>query len=227
MCSCRMLSEVVFSSSPYLRAEVKDAFGFFIEFDDRAILQSFLKGVVDHGASLVMLDPDGWLWPGSVAGPFNMPGNHVLGALQPLKADHGSGAAFWFAEIHTAMGESVDLFTGIREQAKRNRAAVPQRHGIASALHRELSAMFDPANCVQFKRTEESTVPIDNDLLYGTRAIAQFLEIPLTKCRDLISLGNLPTFQMPGSTTRCARKSSLNAHWQAFEQAAAPVSRAA
>jgi hypothetical protein len=122
--------------------------------------------------------------------------------------------------------DKVDL-GDIREQARRNRDAVPQRHGIASALHRELSAMFDPANCVQFTRTEESTVAIDNDLLYGTRAIAQFLEIPLTKCRDLISLGNLPTFQMPGSTTRCARKSSLNAHWQAFEQAAAPVSRAA
>jgi hypothetical protein len=67
--------------------------------------------------------------------------------------------------------DKVDL-GDIREQARLAREAVPQRHGIASALHRELSVMFDPANEAQFTRTEESSVPIDNDLLYGTRAIA-------------------------------------------------------
>jgi hypothetical protein len=45
--------------------------------------------------------------------------------------------------------DRIDL-GDIREQARRNRAAVPQRHGIASALHRELSAIFDPTNEVQF-----------------------------------------------------------------------------
>jgi hypothetical protein len=122
--------------------------------------------------------------------------------------------------------DKVDL-GDIREQARRNRYAVPQRHGIASALHRELSAMFDPANCMEFTRTEESTVPIDNDLLYGTRNIARFLEIPVDKCQRLIAEGNLPVFQMPGATTRCARKSTLNASWGRFEQTPVAASRAA
>jgi hypothetical protein len=86
--------------------------------------------------------------------------------------------------------DKIDL-GDIREQARRNLDAVPQRHGIASAVHRELSAMFNRANRVQFTRTEDSSVPIDNDLIYGTRAIAQFLEIPIGRCRDLIALGNL------------------------------------
>src|ERR1700704_6084185 len=63
-------------------------------------------------------------------------------------------------------------------------------------------------------------MPIDNDLLYGTRAIANYLELPVQKCRDLINFSGIPTFTMPGSTTRCARKSSLNANWQKYEQAA-------
>jgi hypothetical protein len=90
----------------------------------------------------------------------------------------------------------------IREQAKRNRAAVPQRHGIAAALHRELSNAFDPANFQQCSRTEE-TMSIENDLVYGTRAIAEFLEIPIQRCRELIAAGHLPTFTMPGASTRC------------------------
>lgn len=43
-----------------------------------------------------------------------------------------------------------------------------------------------------------------------------------SKVRDLISLGGILTFTMPGSSTRCARKSSLNATWQKYEQAAQP-----
>jgi hypothetical protein len=117
--------------------------------------------------------------------------------------------------------DRIDL-GDIRAKARRNRAAVPQRYGIASALHRELSAIFDRANQVQFTRTEESSMPIDNDLLYGTRAIASYLELSVPKYHDLISLGGIPTFTMPGSSTRCARKSSLNATWQKYEQAAQP-----
>jgi hypothetical protein len=115
----------------------------------------------------------------------------------------------------------------IREQARANRAAVPQRHGIAAALHRELSNAFDPANFRQLSRTEDVIMPIENDLIYGTRAIARFLEIPIQRCRELIAMGNLPTFQMPGATTRCARKSTLNAHWEALEEAAANARRKA
>lgn len=114
--------------------------------------------------------------------------------------------------------DKIDL-GDIRAQARQNRDAVPQRHGIASALHRELSAIFDPVNCIQIIRAEESSVPVENDLLYGTRAIAAFLEISLNKCQKLIADGHLPTFQMPGSSTRCARKSTLNANWQRFEPA--------
>lgn len=51
---------------------------------------------------------------------------------------------------------------------------------------------------------------------------ANYLELPVQRCRDLINLGGVPTFTMPGSTTRCARKSSLNATWQKYEQAAQP-----
>lgn len=65
-------------------------------------------------------------------------------------------------------------------------------------------------------------MPIDNDLIYGTWAIATYLELPIQKCRDLISLGGIPTFTMPGSSTRCARKSSLNATRPKYEQAAQP-----
>jgi hypothetical protein len=73
----------------------------------------------------------------------------------------------------------------------------------------------------------EISVIIDNDLLYGTRNIARFLEIPVDKCQRLIAEVNLPVFQMPGATTRCARKSTLNALWGRFEQAPVAASRAA
>jgi hypothetical protein len=122
--------------------------------------------------------------------------------------------------------DMVDL-GDIRAQAKRNRAAVPQRHGIAAALRRELAIMFDNPNYSQPSRTEDG-VAIENDLIYGTREIAKFLEIPIQRCRELIAAGNLPTFTMPGATTRCARKSALNAHWQALEEAATrPITKAA
>ncbi|MET3965439.1 hypothetical protein [Bradyrhizobium sp. S3.9.1] len=113
--------------------------------------------------------------------------------------------------------DRVDL-GDVRAQARANRAAVPQRFGIASALHRELAILFDNPNSSP-SRTEDG-VAIENDLIYGTRAIAAFLEIPIQRCRELIAEGNLPTFQMPGATTRCARKSALNAHWQALDEAA-------
>ena len=50
--------------------------------------------------------------------------------------------------------------------------------------------------------------------------IAAFLQIPIQRYRELIAEGNLPTFTMPGATTRYARKSALNAYWQALEEAA-------
>jgi hypothetical protein len=83
-------------------------------------------------------------------------------------------------------------------------------------LFRELSTAFadDPPLATE----ESNAMPIDNDLLYGTKAIADFLQISLQKCRDLIVVKAIPTFTMPGSTARCARKSTLNATWAAYEE---------
>lgn len=125
----------------------------------------------------------------------------------PAWADSG----LWWLEVF----DRIDLGE-IQRQAKANRDAVPQRHGIATMLYRELTAAFaaDPPPAIE----ESNTMPIDNDLLYGTKAIADFLQISLQKCRDLIVVKAIPTFTMPGSTTRCARKSTLNATWAAYEQ---------
>ena len=49
---------------------------------------------------------------------------------------------------------------------------------------------------------------IDNDLLHGTRAIARYVSGP--EVPRLINLASIPTFT----------KSSLNATWQKYEQAA-------
>jgi hypothetical protein len=106
----------------------------------------------------------------------------------------------------------------IQRQAKVHRDVVPQREGVASALLRELSDAF--ANRNSPTPAPDGLLPVENDLLYGTKAIANFLEISLQKCRDLIVMNAIPTFTMPGSTTRCARKSALNAHWQKLEGAA-------
>jgi hypothetical protein len=105
----------------------------------------------------------------------------------------------------------------IQRQAKANRDAVPQRHGIATMVYRELSAAFAQDQ----SEPGGNVVPIDNDLPYGTKAIAGYLEIRLQKCRDLIVTKAIPTFTMPDSTTRCARKSTLNAAWAAYEQKSA------
>jgi hypothetical protein len=108
----------------------------------------------------------------------------------------------------------------IHTRAKFNRNVVSQRAAISTMLYQELSRAFEEDTGSQ--TAEEGGMPIDNDLLYGTRAIANYLELPVQKCRDLINFSGIPTFTMPGSTTRCARKSSLNATWQKYELAAQP-----
>jgi hypothetical protein len=108
-------------------------------------------------------------------------------------------------------------FAEIQRHAKVHRNIVPQREGIASALLRELADAFAADDPVT--PAEKTEVP-ENDLLYGMTAIARYLEISRTKCQYLVERNLLPTFRMPGSTTRCARKSSLNARWQALEEAA-------
>ena len=103
--------------------------------------------------------------------------------------------------------DRIDL-SEMQTRAKFNRDVVAQRDGIATMLYQELSRAFEEDIGPQTGE-EDATMPIDNDLLYGTRAIAGYLELSIQKCRDLINLGGIPTFTMPGSTTRCARKSSL------------------
>jgi hypothetical protein len=75
--------------------------------------------------------------------------------------------------------------------------------------------MFDPANRVQFTRTEESSVPVDNDLLYGTRNIARFLEIPVDKCQRLSAEAQLAGISDAGSDNALCSLSTLNAFWDA------------
>lgn len=106
----------------------------------------------------------------------------------------------------------------IQRVAKANRDAVPQRQGIATMLFRELSAAFAENHPTATEET--NVVPIENDLLYGMTAIARYLEISRAKCQHLVERNLLPTFRMPGSTTRCARKSTLNATWAAMEDVA-------
>jgi hypothetical protein len=85
-------------------------------------------------------------------------------------------------------------------------------------LFRELSEAFTAGHSVPTK--EEDVMSTENDLLYGTKAIANFLEASRQKYQDLIVVNAIPTFSMLGSATRCARKSALNARWLAPEDAA-------
>jgi hypothetical protein len=65
-------------------------------------------------------------------------------------------------------------------------------------------------------------MPIENDLVYGSRKIAKYLEMPLETCKALIKDKHIPTFRMPGTRTDCARKSALNALWAECERQAMP-----
>ena len=114
--------------------------------------------------------------------------------------------------------DRIDL-SEMQRVAKENRDAVPQRFAIATMLHQELTAAFSNNSVTS---TRENVMPIDNDLLYGTKAIADYLEMPKPTCSELIREGKVPTFKMPGSTTRCARKTTLNQHWAECERAGLP-----
>lgn len=128
----------------------------------------------------------------------------ILHAISDLIAAHPewSNTGLRWLEVF----DRIDL-AEMQSHAKFNRDVVPQRNAIATMLYQELSRAFEEDAGPQ--TLEEDEKPIDNDLLYGTRAIANYLELPVQKCRDLINLGGVPTFTMPGSTTRCARKSSM------------------
>jgi hypothetical protein len=141
--------------------------------------------------------------------------SHALLAISDIMVAHPEWADSGLRWLEVF--DRIDV-AEIQRQAKANRDAVPQRHGIATMVFRELSAAFAED---QTEPTGGNVVPIDNDLLYGTKAIAAYLEISLQKCLDLIITKAVPTFTMPGSTTRCARKSTLNAAWATYEQQSA------
>ena len=93
----------------------------------------------------------------------------------------------------------------IRQQVRRNRYAVPQRHGIA-LLHRELCAMFDPTNRVQI-HSEPKSLPCRSTTtcFMGRGTSRDFWKSRSISAKGSAPRRNLPVFQMPGATTRCAR----------------------
>lgn len=58
-------------------------------------------------------------------------------------------------------------------------------------------------------------VSIESDMIHATRAIANFIHIACS-VPGADRRQSIPS-RMPGSTTRCARKSSLNSTWDAYE----------
>jgi hypothetical protein len=110
--------------------------------------------------------------------------------------------------------DSIDLGVIYRE-TKAIRWLAAQRAGIITLVYRELRRTFD--NVVSIAPSpapaRNRTMPIENDLLFGPRAIAKFLEMSTDQCRPMIADGSIPTFAIPGSNARCARKSTLNALW--------------
>src|SRR5262245_17743257 len=114
--------------------------------------------------------------------------------------------------------DRVDI-SDILARARASRDVAPQRYAIATMLTQEIAAAFMLQSAESNNR--ENIVPIDSDLIYGARAIADWLKMPLPTCRELMNEGSIPTFRMPGSTTRCARKSTLNALWAKYEEQAA------
>lgn len=69
-----------------------------------------------------------------------------------------------------------------------------------------------------------ATRPNDADLLYGMKAIGEHIGLTARQAEHLVSHGELPSFRL--STTVCARRSALDAHF-AFAEASARQSRKA
>lgn len=145
----------------------------------------------------------------------------VLDAISEIMMAEPSWAATGMRWLEAF--DTIDLGAIYRE-AKANRVIVAQRAGIITLVVRELRKTF--CNVVAMApssaKARNRPMPIENDLLFSPRAIAKYLEIPLDVARPMIEDGTIPTFIIPGSTTRCARESNLNAHWAACEQAASP-----
>ncbi len=61
--------------------------------------------MVDDLTGLVMLDADRRLGTGAVAVPFDMSGDDVFGALQPLETNDGDRRRLDLAVLDAAMGK--------------------------------------------------------------------------------------------------------------------------
>ena len=59
---------------------------------------------------------------------------------------------------------------------------------------------------------------VSGDLLYGTRAIAEFLGMTMKQCEHRIQEGRIPTFRI--GQTHCSRRSTM-ARWLDAQEAGA------
>ncbi|MGY4477597.1 hypothetical protein [Bradyrhizobium sp. USDA 3364] len=82
-----------------------------VEFDDLATGQPFFQRMVNHGAGLTVLDPDRRSWPVPETGPFDMSGNHIFWALQPLETDRRGSTALRLAALDATVSEFVGLLS--------------------------------------------------------------------------------------------------------------------
>jgi hypothetical protein len=117
--------------------------------------------------------------------------------------------------------DEIDL-DQIRLEAKQNRPLVFQRSTIIALVLRDLRQAFGNVASLTPQQPRSRAMPIENDLVYGSRKIAKYLEMPLETCKALIKDKHIPTFRMPGTRTDCARKSALNALWAECERQAMP-----
>lgn len=72
------------------------------------------------------------------------------------------------------------------------------------------STIVDSRECVLLS-------PPESDMLYGLEAIARYMGMTVGQARPHIESEILPTFRLPGCTTRCASKASLTAAWRDYE----------
>ncbi|WP_334484021.1 hypothetical protein [Bradyrhizobium algeriense] len=90
---------------------------------------AIFERMVDDLTGLVMLDADRGLGTGTVAAPFDMSGDDVFWALQPLETNDGDRRRLDLAVLDAAMGKCVDLVS---------------RHGRLFLFHARLHCDADP-----------------------------------------------------------------------------------
>src|SRR5262245_4172111 len=92
----------------------QDVLCFGIKLDGLAV-ESLFERMPDQRLVLMVLDAYG-VWPilAAIVGPSQKTGHHILGPLQPLKADHCDGRGFGPAFLNAAPRKFIDLLAGDR-----------------------------------------------------------------------------------------------------------------